>query len=171
MPYFDVEYGNPSSHYYGLGHRAAEAVQNARAQVAELIGAAPEEIIFTSGGTESNNLAIKGMLAAAEKGKDHVVTSNVEHYSVLYSLRALQGRGYTVTYLPVDNDGLPGHKSGMRDDAVDHFGHIFRCGDPAQRRALSQSLDVVLVTGHPASLHDAGCDAVYPGFGCHYPGQ
>ena len=106
MPYFDVEYGNPSSHYYGLGHRAAAAVQEARAQVAELIGAAPEEIIFTSGGTESNNLALKGMLAVAEKGKDHIVTSNVEHYSVLYSLRSLQGRGYTVTYLPVDNDGF-----------------------------------------------------------------
>lgn len=106
MPYFDVEYGNPSSHYYGLGHRAAEAVQEARAQVAKLIGAAPEEIIFTSGGTESNNLALKGMLAAAAKGKDHVVTSNVEHYSVLYSLRTLQGRGFSVTYLPVDNDGF-----------------------------------------------------------------
>jgi cysteine desulfurase len=106
MPYFDVEYGNPSSHYYGLGHRAEEAVQEARVQVAELIGAAPDEIIFTSGGTESNNLALKGMLSMAEKGKDHVVTSNVEHYSVLYSLRTLQGRGFNVTYLPVDNDGL-----------------------------------------------------------------
>ncbi len=106
MPYFDVEYGNPSSHYYGLGHRAAEAVQEARAQVAKLIGAAPEEIIFTSGGTESNNLALKGMLAVAGKDKDHIVTSNVEHYSVLYSLRALQGRGFSVTYLPVDDDGF-----------------------------------------------------------------
>ncbi|HWR97524.1 MAG TPA: aminotransferase class V-fold PLP-dependent enzyme [Candidatus Methanoperedens sp.] len=106
LPYLGEEYGNPSSHYYGLGQRAARAVDEARARVAALIGAQPDEIIFTSGGTEANNLAVKGLLAEAPRGKDHVVTSNIEHYSVLNALRALQGRGVSVTYLPVDGAGL-----------------------------------------------------------------
>jgi cysteine desulfurase len=105
MPFLEGEYGNPSSHYYELGHRAA-AVEEARAQVAALVGAAPEEIIFTSGGTEANNLAVKGILAEAPKGRNHIVTTNIEHYSVLYSLRSLQGKGFDVTYLPVDDGGL-----------------------------------------------------------------
>jgi cysteine desulfurase len=105
-PYFDEEYGNPSSHYYELGNRAAAAAEEARAHVAAMIGADPAEIIFTSGGTEANNLAVKGMLAEAPKGKDHVVTTNIEHYSVLYALRSLQGKGFSVTYLPVDDSGL-----------------------------------------------------------------
>jgi cysteine desulfurase len=106
LPFLGEEYGNPSSHYYPLGQRSAQAVDRARAEVAALIGASPEEIIFTSGGTEANNLAIKGLLAEAPRGKDHVVTSNIEHYSVLNALRALTGRGFSVTYLPVDDGGL-----------------------------------------------------------------
>jgi cysteine desulfurase len=106
LPFLGEEYGNPSAHYYGLGQRAAAALERARAEVAGLVGAAPEEIIFTSGGTEANNLAVKGILAEAPPGRTHVVTSNVEHYSVLNALRALTGRGVEVTYLPVDNDGL-----------------------------------------------------------------
>jgi cysteine desulfurase len=106
LPFLGEEYGNPSSHYYGLGQRAAQAVETARAQVAALINARPDEIIFTSGGTEANNLAIKGLLAEAPRGKDHVVTSNIEHYSVLNALRGLSGRGFSVTYLPVDDGGL-----------------------------------------------------------------
>ena len=106
LPYLGEEYGNPSSHYYTLGQRSSRAVDQARLEVAALIGAKPEEIIFTSGGTEANNLAIKGLLAEAPRGKDHVVTSNIEHYSVLNALRALSGRGFTVTFLPVDDGGL-----------------------------------------------------------------
>jgi cysteine desulfurase len=106
LPFLGEEYGNPSAHYYPLGQRAAQAVDEARARVASLIGARPEEIIFTSGGTEANNLAVKGMLAEAPPGRDHVVTSNIEHYSVLNALRSLQGRGTSVTYLPVDQGGL-----------------------------------------------------------------
>jgi len=106
LPYLGGEYGNPSAHYYDLGIAAAGAVEKARSQVAGLVGAAPEEIIFTSGGTEANNLAVKGILAEAPRDKDHVVTTSIEHYSVLYSLRALQGKGFSVTYLPVDEGGL-----------------------------------------------------------------
>jgi cysteine desulfurase len=106
LPFLDGEFGNPSSHYYPLGQNAAKALDAARAQVAALINARPEEIVFTSGGTEANNLAVKGMLAEAPRGKDHVVTTNIEHYSVLNALRALSGRGFSVTYLPVDDGGL-----------------------------------------------------------------
>lgn len=106
LPYLGGEYGNPSAHYYDLGIAAAGAVEKARSQVADLVGAAPEEIIFTSGGTEANNLAVKGILAEAPRDKDHVVTTSIEHYSVLYSLRALQGKRFSVTYLPVDEGGL-----------------------------------------------------------------
>jgi cysteine desulfurase len=116
LPYFTEEYGNPSAHYYDLGIRAAEAVEKARSQVASMIGASPREIIFTSSGTESNNLAVKGILAEAGEGKNHVVTTNIEHYSVLYSLRSLQGKGFSVTYLPVDNDGLL--DPGRLDEAI-----------------------------------------------------
>jgi len=106
LPFLGGEYGNPSAHYYGLGQRASAAVEAARAQVADLVGARPDEIVFTSGGTEANNLAVKGILAEAPPGKNHVVTSNIEHWSVLNALRALTGRGFEVTYLPVDAGGL-----------------------------------------------------------------
>jgi cysteine desulfurase len=106
LPFLDAEYGNPSSHYYPLGQSASAAVEEARRKVAALVNAKPEEIIFTSGGTEANNLAVKGLLAEAPRGKNHVVTSNVEHWSVLNALRSLQGRGFEVTYLPVDKSGL-----------------------------------------------------------------
>jgi cysteine desulfurase len=106
LPFLGEEYGNPSSHYYALGQSAAAALESARREVAALVGARPEEIIFTSGGTEANNLAVKGILAEAPPGKNHVVTSNIEHYSVLNALRPLQSRGFAVTYLPVDDTGL-----------------------------------------------------------------
>jgi cysteine desulfurase len=106
LPFLGEAYGNPSAHYYELGQGAAEVLEKARDRVAGLIGARPEEIIFTSGGTEANNLAVKGILAEGGEGRDHIVSSNIEHYSVLYSLHTMQNRGFSVTYLPVDGDGL-----------------------------------------------------------------
>jgi cysteine desulfurase len=106
LPYLEEHFGNPSSSYtYGL--RAKEAVEKARKQVAALIGAAPEEIIFTSGGSESDNQAIVGVaLANAEKGK-HIITSCIEHPAVINSCRYLDERlGFRITYLPVDGYGL-----------------------------------------------------------------
>jgi len=105
MPYLGEVFGNPSSlHDWGDGAR--EAVEIARAQVADLIGASPEEIIFTSGGTESNNFAVKGLaLAQQSKGK-HVVVSAIEHFSVLHSARTLEKWGFEVTEVPVDKYGV-----------------------------------------------------------------
>jgi len=107
LPYLEEHFGNPSSGYI-YGHRAKEAVEQARAQVAALIGAAPEEIVFTSGGSESDNQAIIGTaLANLEKGKKHIITSSIEHPAVLNTCRYLEEKmGFRITYLPVDRYGL-----------------------------------------------------------------
>ena len=96
-------YGNPGSMHY-KGDEARELLDKARATVAKEINAKPEEIIFTSCGTESNNLAIKGILASTDK--KHVITSRIEHPSVLETCRSLERQGYCVTYLPVDKEGF-----------------------------------------------------------------
>jgi cysteine desulfurase len=105
MPYLGEVFGNPSSlHDWGDGAR--EAIEEARTQVAGLIGASPEDIIFTSGGTESNNFAVKG-IALAQQGKGkHVVVSAIEHFSVLHSARTLEKWGFEVTEVPVDKYGM-----------------------------------------------------------------
>ncbi len=104
MPYFTSEWGNPSS-TYKFGSKLKGVIETAREQVAELIGAQSREIIFTSCGTESNNTAIHAALQA-NPGKRHIVTSAVEHSSVLNYCMALEKEGYRVTYLPVDREGL-----------------------------------------------------------------
>ena len=104
MPYFTSEWGNPSS-TYKFGSKLKSVIETAREQVAELIGAQSREIIFTSCGTESNNTAIHAALQA-NPGKRHIVTSAVEHSSVLNYCLALEKEGYRVTYLPVDREGL-----------------------------------------------------------------
>lgn len=103
-PYFCEEWGNPSSSYR-FGARMKGAIETAREQVADLIGAHPREIVFTSCATESNNTALHAALGA-NPGKRHVITSAVEHSSVLNHCRALERDGCRVTYLPVDRDGL-----------------------------------------------------------------
>ncbi|RJP74356.1 MAG: cysteine desulfurase [Candidatus Abyssobacteria bacterium SURF_17] len=100
-----TNYGNPSSPHH-LGDQAAEALEQARQSVARLINSAsPKEIVFTSGGTESINHAIKGVAAAKREQGRHIIASNIEHNSVLKTLRRLMGFGYTVTSVPVDGDG------------------------------------------------------------------
>ena len=105
MPFLTERYGNPSSHIHDQGQTALRGLDAARGQVASLIGAKPGEIVFTSGATESNNLAIKGAAGAlAGRGK-HLVVSEVEHFSVLNSLIPLRNRGCEITTLPVDGNG------------------------------------------------------------------
>ncbi|OGO40440.1 MAG: hypothetical protein A2147_08700, partial [Chloroflexi bacterium RBG_16_57_8] len=106
LPYLETHFGNPSTNYV-YGQRTREAVDNAREQVASLIGAKPGEIVFTSGGSESDNHAIIGTaLANMQKGK-HIITSSIEHPAVVNTCRYLEARlGFRVTYLPVDRDGL-----------------------------------------------------------------
>jgi cysteine desulfurase len=104
-PYFEEEFGNPSSsHYYGS--KPKKAVARARQQVAALLNSAPEEIIFTSGGTESNNFAIKGCAEAFRHKGNHIITSQIEHPAVLEVCRFLENNGFEVSYLPVDEFGL-----------------------------------------------------------------
>jgi cysteine desulfurase len=104
MPYLTEWYGNPSSHIHEQGQAAVRAVDRARGEVAALIGAKPSEIVFTSGATESNNIAVLGALEAA--GKRHVVVSEIEHFSVMNALIPLRNEGVEPTLLPVDRYGL-----------------------------------------------------------------
>ena len=105
LPYFSEEYGNASS-IHTFGQRARGAVEEARESVAALLGARPAEIMFSSGGTESNNHAIFGVVGGAEGRSKHVITSAVEHSAVLDPCKALEERGVAVTVLPVDRDGI-----------------------------------------------------------------
>ncbi len=106
MPYCKDVYGNASS-IHRFGRQARVAVDKARQEVASLLGASsPEEIIFTSGGTEADNFAIKGAVHAMRKKGNHIITSSIEHSAVLNSMKALEKDGYKITYLPVDGYGL-----------------------------------------------------------------
>ena len=106
LPHFNARFGNPHSRNHAYGWRAESAVENAREQVAGLIKANPKEIIFTSGATESNNLAIKGVARFYKDKKNHIVTCVTEHKCVLDTCRHLEQEGCEVTYLPVRKDGL-----------------------------------------------------------------
>jgi cysteine desulfurase len=105
LPYFSGEFGNASS-IHTFGQKARAAVETAREQVAALLGARPQEIFFTSGGTESDNHAIFGIVSSSATRHPHVITSFVEHEAVLNACQALEKQGISVTYLPVDQDGL-----------------------------------------------------------------
>jgi cysteine desulfurase len=105
LPYFTDAFGNPST-IYSYGQEAKGAIEEARAKVAEFIGARGEEIIFTSGGTEADNFALKGVAYANEHKGDHIITTSIEHHAVVESCKFLERRGFKVTYLPVDEHGL-----------------------------------------------------------------
>jgi cysteine desulfurase len=105
LPYLTEKYGNPSS-IHGLGEEAEEAVMEARENVAALIHAKDHEIIFTSCGTESNNLALKGIVQAARSRGNHVITSSIEHFSIMHAVKTLERQGVEVTRLPVDKLGM-----------------------------------------------------------------
>lgn len=106
LPYFSEEYGNAASRNYSLGWKAEEKVNEARAKVAQLIHADPKEIIFTSGGTESDNLAIKGVCDIYREKGDHLIVGSTEHRAVLDVARRMERSGFRVTYLPVDGQGV-----------------------------------------------------------------
>ncbi|KAJ8358646.1 hypothetical protein SKAU_G00151710 [Synaphobranchus kaupii] len=106
LPFQVNYYGNPHSRTHAYGWESESAMEKARKQVADLIAADPREIVFTSGATESNNTAIKGVARFYKSKKKHVITSQTEHKCVLDSCRVLQGEGFEVTYLPVKPNGL-----------------------------------------------------------------
>jgi cysteine desulfurase len=110
IPYMSGMFGNPSSGH-SFGQEARAAVEDARAKVASLLGASVDEIVFTSGGTESDNLAIKGISYANRNKGNHIITTSIEHPAVLEPCRFLQTQGFEVTYLPVDRYGLVDSKA------------------------------------------------------------
>ncbi|MBW6470207.1 MAG: cysteine desulfurase NifS [Methanosarcinaceae archaeon] len=120
LPYFTEMFGNASS-LHSFGQEAASALEQARQQVANSIGAKPEEIIFTSGGTESDNLAIKGIAYRNSKKGKHIITSTIEHPAILNACAYLEKEGFEVTYVAVDSDGIINMdelKKAIRDDTI-----------------------------------------------------
>jgi cysteine desulfurase len=105
MPFLTEKFGNPSS-MHSVGAEVAEAIDGARVQVAALINAREQEVFFTSGGTESNNWALKGVIQANRSRGNHIITSSIEHFSIMHAVKALEKQGIEVTRLPVDQYGI-----------------------------------------------------------------
>lgn len=174
MPFLEKEFGNPSSlHSWGDGAR--EAIEEARVRVAGLIGAPPQEIIFTSGGTEANNLAVKGIAWAARKKGNHIITSGIEHFSVLHAASTLEKFGFEVTHIDVDEYGTvnPEHvEEAVRDDTVlisvmtanGEIGTIQPISEIARIAAEKKvpfHTDAVAAAGYiPIDVKEAGIDAL-----------
>ena len=120
LPFLKERFGNPSS-MYSIGREGKEAVEKAREQLAKALGAKPEEIYFTSGGTESDNWAIKGTAFSRRKKGKHIITTTIEHHAILHPCEYLATQGFEVTYLPVDNYGLVDPekvRAAIREDTI-----------------------------------------------------
>lgn len=120
LPFFTEDYGNPSA-FYSFSQKAKKAVEEAREQIADLIGAKSQEIYFTGGGSESDNWAIKATAEAYQHKGKHIITSKIEHHAVLHTCQWLEKKGFEVTYLNVDEDGvvnLEELKSAIRPDTI-----------------------------------------------------
>nr|WP_122011610.1 cysteine desulfurase NifS [Maliibacterium massiliense] len=120
LPAFSEHYGNPSS-VHAVGRDAKGLVDKARAQVAVALGAQPSEIFFTAGGSEADNMALRGVAHASRKNHGRIITSQIEHHAILHTADALQKEGYDVVYLPVDGEGLVDPKAleaAMTDDTI-----------------------------------------------------
>ncbi|MBU1471825.1 MAG: cysteine desulfurase [candidate division Zixibacteria bacterium] len=175
MPYFSELYGNPSSHVHKQGVAAGEALDNAREKVAGLIHSEPEEIIFTSSATESNNLAVKGFLQANQGKGKHIVASSVEHYSILNQFPALRESGYEVTFVGCDKYGMVDPmavRKAMRDDtalitiqtASSEIGTIQKIADIGRftrKRGVFFHSDAAIAAGNiPIDVEILGVDAM-----------
>jgi len=172
LPYFTDSYGNPSSVHI-FGQEAKGAMGEARARVAALVEARKDEIVFTSGGTEADNLALKGVAFANEQKGKHIITSSIEHHAVLESLRFLEKQGFRVTYLPVDQYGMVDPqdvKGAIAEDTVlisimhanNEVGTIqpiAEIGKIARERGVYFHTDAVQTVGHmPVNVNEMGVD-------------
>ncbi|MCL0057313.1 cysteine desulfurase NifS [Dehalococcoidia bacterium] len=171
-PYFNIRFGNPSS-IHSFGQEARGAIEEAREKVAALVGGRGEEIVFTSGGTEADNFAIKGTAYANEHNGNHIITSSIEHHAVLESCRFLERRGTRVTYLPVDKYGLVDPEdvgaaitektvliSIMHaSNEVGTIQPIAEIGKIARERGIPFHTDAVQTAGHiPVNVDELGVD-------------
>jgi len=172
LPFFSESFGNPSS-IHSLGLETRTAVAEAREKVASLIGAASDEVIFTSGGTEADNLAVKGIAQAnAQRGK-HIVTTRIEHHAVEESCRYLEKQGFKVTHVAVDQDGLVDPREVERavtpetilisvmhaNNEVGTIQPIAEISRVARSRGIYFHTDAVQTVGHiPAKVDDLGVD-------------
>ena len=105
LPYFSIDYGNPSS-LYSIGRREKRALKESRKKISNIIGCKPNEVYFTSCGTESDNLAIKGIAYANKEKGNHIITTKIEHHAVLHTCEFLEKFGFEVTYLDVNEEGF-----------------------------------------------------------------
>ena len=172
LPYFTEHYGNPSG-VYGLAEESKEAIEKSRAVIAKQLGAKPNEIYFTAGGSEADNWAIKAVCDAyKDKGK-HIITSKIEHHAVLHTCEYLEKQGFQVTYLDVDEDGLVNLeqlKAAIRPDTIlisimfanNEIGTIEPVGEIgaiARERGILFHTDAVQAVGHvPISVEDLSID-------------
>lgn len=161
LPYFSEKFGNPST-LYSYGREAKNKIENAREIIANFIGAGQDEIVFTSGGTESNNYAIIGVAEALKDKGKHIITSQIEHHVVLYTCQELEKRGFKVTYLPVDKHCIisPSDvKSAVTDktilitimqanNEVGTIQNIEKIGEIAKERGIIFHTDAVQTFGH-----------------------
>ena len=170
--YFSDNFGNPSSIHF-FGQKAKTAIEEAREKVANLIGAENKEVIFTSGGTEADNFAIKGVAYALERKGNHIITTSIEHHAVLEPCKFLEKRGFQVTYLPVDEYGLVDPddlKKAITDKtiliSVMHANNEIGTIEPiaemariAKERGVCFHTDAVQTVGHlPINVDELGVD-------------
>ncbi|MGC8769093.1 cysteine desulfurase family protein [Calditerrivibrio sp.] len=163
LPFLTEKYGNPSAHFYPLGRESFQAINEARENVANLINAEPDEIIFTSCGTESNNLAIKGVANSFKyEGKKHIVISEIEHFSIQNVTAKLSNQGYKTTKLKVDNNGkinLEDLKKAINDDTlivsimhanpeIGVIQNIQEIGEVCKEKGVLFHVDAIASTGH-----------------------
>ncbi|MDW7650736.1 MAG: cysteine desulfurase NifS [Bacillota bacterium] len=172
MPYFNEVYGNPSS-IHSFGREVRKAVEEAREKVAAAIGAQAREIIFTSGGTEADNLAIRGVARALQKKGDHIITSSVEHHAVLDACLALRDEGFTITLLPVNEEGMVSVADVeaaitektilisvmMANNEVGTVQPVAEIGSVARKHGITFHIDAVQAIGSlPVNVDDLQCD-------------
>jgi cysteine desulfurase len=172
LPYFGESFGNPSSIHF-LGQETRVIVDEAREKIASLIGAQSNEIVFTSGGTEADNFALKGVASACRHKGNHIITTSIEHQAVLESCRFLEEQGFAVSYLPVDRYGLVDPEDVRRaitdntilisimhaNNEVGTIQAIADIGKIARERGICFHTDAVQTVGHvPVDVDELGVD-------------
>lgn len=170
LPHYVEHYGNPSS-LYSVGRESAVAIKEAREKIAKCLNCDPIEIIFTSGGSESDNMAIRGI--ASKKGKGHIITSKIEHHAVLHTVQALEKEGFEATYLDIDSNGFVNPedvKNAIREDTIlitimyanNEIGTIQPIKEIAaiaKEKKIPLHTDAVQAVGHiPTDVKELGCD-------------